>query len=140
MLEDATIVATDDFAAWNDPIDWWRRMLEEVLEPIAAGRPARYRRRDFVTGDLQQWVTVPVTSVTIIEGVSSSRREYADLLCFSVWVDTPRDERLRRGLERDGADALPLWQRWMATEDEFFAQDRPWERADAIVPGTPSPG
>jgi len=79
---------------------------------------------------------VPEAGVTIIEGVSSSRREWADRLCFSVWVETPRDERLRRGLEREGTDALSAWNGWMAVEDEFFARDKPWERATAIVPGT----
>jgi hypothetical protein len=60
-------------------------------------------------------------------------------LCFGVWVDTPRAERLRRGLDRDGADALVLWDIWMATEDAFFALDRPWDRADAIISGAGLP-
>jgi uridine kinase len=134
-LGDATIVPTDDFATWNDPLDWWHRMSDEVIRPIAQGRTARYRRRDFLTGRFLDWVMVPTKAVTIIEGVSSSRREWADRLCFSVWIETPRDERLRRGLERDGADALPAWEGWMAAEDEFFELDRPWERADAIIAG-----
>lgn len=136
VLGNASVVPTDDFAAWNDPLLWWPRMRDEVIEPIAAGLPARYRRRDFLTGDLREWVAVPSTPVTIIEGVSASRREWADLLCFSIWVDTPRDERLRRGLDRDGAAARPLWEGWMASEDAFFALDRPWERADAVVSGS----
>lgn len=139
-LGDATVVATDDFAAWNDPLGWWRRMRDEVIEPIAEGHVARYRRRSFVTGELLDWVTVPATRVTIVEGVSSSRREWSDHLCFAVWVDTPRDERLRRGLERDGLDARSLWDAWMAAEDEFYARDRPWERADAIVSGVARTG
>jgi uridine kinase len=131
----AMIVPTDDFAAWYDPLDWWPRMLTEVVEPLSRGLPARYQRRDFSTGVLLDWTTVPPARFTIIEGVSSSRRDWAERLCFSVWVDTPREERLRRGLERDGADAVTLWQKWMATEDAFFALDRPWERADAVIPG-----
>lgn len=134
-LGDATVVPTDDFAAWNDPLGWWRRMLDDVIEPIAEGHRARYRRRDFLSGDLLGWVTVPTARVTIVEGVSASRREWSDRLCFRIWVETPREERLRRGLERDGADARALWEGWMATEDAFFAGDRPWERADEIVSG-----
>jgi uridine kinase len=134
-LGDATVVPTDDFAASDDPLGWWRRMRDDVIEPIAEGRGARFRRRDFLSGQLLEWVTVPAARVTIVEGVSSSRREWSDRLCFRIWVETPREERLRRGLERDGVDARALWDGWMAAEDAFFAQDRPWERADAIVPG-----
>ncbi len=134
-LGDAVIVPTDDFAAWFDPLDWWPRMLTEVVQPVSEGRHARYQRRDFATGALLDWVTVVPASVTIIEGVSSSRCEWAEHLCFSIWVDTPRGERLRRGLVRDGQDARVLWEAWMATEDAFFALDRPWERAAAVVSG-----
>jgi uridine kinase len=137
-LDGAVIVPTDDFAAWHDPLDWWPRMLAEVIEPLSKGLPARYQRREFSTGVLLDWIAVPPARITIIEGVSSSRREWAARLCFSVWVDTPRAERLRRGLARDGADAQVLWDEWMATEDAFFAVDQPWERADAVVPGARS--
>lgn len=66
---------------------------------------------------------------------STGHGQWSERLCFRIWVETPREERLRRGLERDGVDARALWDGWMAAEDAFFAQDRPWERADAIVPG-----
>src|SRR4051812_18711178 len=51
-LDGAAIVPTDDFAAWHDPLEWWPRMLVEVIEPLSNGRPARYQRREFSTGAL----------------------------------------------------------------------------------------
>ena len=135
-LGDAVVVPTDDFAAWDDPLDWWPRMLTDVIEPASAGCGARYQRRRFMTGTLQDWVSVAPAAFTIIEGVSSSRSEWSGYLCFSVWVETPRAERLRRGLARDGDDARGLWEAWMSAEDAFFAVDRPWERASVVVSGT----
>ena len=31
----APVVHTDDFAAADNPIDWWPRLLEQVIEPLA---------------------------------------------------------------------------------------------------------
>jgi uridine kinase len=74
--------------------------------------------------------------VVVIDGVSSSRIEWAHVLSFAIWVETPRELRLRRGLERDGEAALPLWEQWMAAEDDYVARDRPDTRADVVVDGT----
>ena len=53
----------------------------------------------------------------------------------------------QNGLRCSTADALPyrelrhdqaardFWAEWMAEEDPFLEQDRPWERADVIVAG-----
>ncbi|MBC7302299.1 MAG: hypothetical protein H5T78_15295, partial [Nocardia sp.] len=56
-------------------------------------------------------------------------------LSLSIWVETPRDTRLTRGLDRDGVEALPLWQRWMTAEDAHFAADRTSDHADVVVNG-----
>ena len=44
-----------------------------------------------------------------------------------------------RGITRDGGDAAAsaFWDEWMAQEFPFVADQRPWERADFIVTGTP---
>ncbi|HEU5213167.1 MAG TPA: hypothetical protein VFU10_10390 [Gaiellaceae bacterium] len=39
---DAPVVHTDDFASWDDPVDWWPVLLEQVLEPLAVGQAARF--------------------------------------------------------------------------------------------------
>ena len=132
----APVVHTDDFASWDEPIDWWPRMLEQVIEPLTAGRPARYQRYDWAERRPADWLTVEPVPIVIIEGVSAGRREWAEHLAYVIWVETPRDERLRRGLERDGDDAVDLWRSWMADEDAHFAADPTRERADLIVAGT----
>ena len=71
----------------------------------------------------------------IVEGVSSSRSEWADLLAFRIWVETPRRVRLQRGLARDGPGFLAQWEDWMAAEDAYVARDRPDVRADVVVDG-----
>lgn len=129
----ASVVRTDDFASWDEPLDWWPRLLREVIEPLAAGRNAVYRRYDWEARQLGEEITVQPAPIVIIEGVSSSRSEWAAHLAFAVWVDAPREVRLRRGLERDGEGATALWAGWMADEDAYVARDLPNERADLVV-------
>ncbi|NNH68491.1 hypothetical protein HLB23_01100 [Nocardia uniformis] len=129
------VLHTDDFASWDHPLDWWPRLERQILAPIAAGRPGRYQRYDWGTGALSEWHEVDPPQVLILEGVSAARGAVRDRLTLSIWVETPANVRLTRGLERDGVDALPLWQRWMADEDAHFATDRTREHADVIVSG-----
>jgi len=94
------LVHTDDFASADDPLNWWPRMIDQILE-----------------------------------GVSASRDVFRPYLSLAVWVEMPADERLRRGLERDGEQARDQWRRWMAEEVAWGDAERPWERADVVVPG-----
>ncbi|CAN5177258.1 hypothetical protein BH11ACT5_BH11ACT5_00720 [soil metagenome] len=131
----ATLVHTDDFSRWDLPLDWWPRMLEQVLLPLAHGQDARFQRWDWERGQLAEWHTVPAGGTVIVEGVSSSREVFRRYLAASVWVDTPRDLRLARGLERDGQQAAPLWAAWMAAEDAWVALENPRASASLIVEG-----
>ena len=133
---DAQVVCTDDFASWEEPLEWWPRLIEQVLEPLSKNHPGRYQRCDWDTRQLAEWHEVPVAPFLVLEGVSSSRAVFTPYLTFRVWVETPRQERLRRGLERDGQDAIDLWRDWMAREDAYVAAERPRERADLVVSGT----
>ncbi len=43
----APVIHTDDFAAADNPIDWWPRLLEQVIEPFVRGDAAHYQRYDW---------------------------------------------------------------------------------------------
>lgn len=134
-LGDAPIIHTDDFASWENPLNWWPRLIEQVLEPLSANWPARYQRYDWITKQLAEWHDVQPVQFIVLEGVSASREAFRPYLAFSIWVDTPRDERLRRGLERDGEDARGLWEQWMAEEDRYVEREDPVKNADVVVSG-----
>jgi uridine kinase len=46
------------------------------------------------------------------------------------------DGTFRRGLERDGEDALPLWAAWSEKEQRYWAAQHPRDAADEIVDGS----
>ncbi len=138
-LGDVAILHTDDFGAWDNPLGWYRRLLDEVLAPLASGVPARYQRYDWDVRKLAEWHEIDPRDFLIIEGVGSSQSALAPYLSASVWVQTSRAERLRRGLERDGQQALALWEEWMRAEDEYIAAQRPDRCADLVVSGDERP-
>lgn len=82
------------------------------------------------------WHTIEPAPIVIIEGVSASRAEWAAHLSLVIWIETPREERLRRGVKRDGIAALDDWETWMAEDDVHYEHDPTRERADVVVDGT----
>ncbi len=82
---------------------------------------------------------MPASPVVLVEGVSASRRELGDLLDVAIWVDGDIAEQERRGVMRDGGDeaAQRFWDEWQAAERPLLDADRPWDRADLLVLGTP---
>ena len=109
--------------------------------PAYAREPVRYRPpawEDWGRG--KGAVEVPTgCSLLILEGVGAARRELMHVLDRVVWVQADLERAGTRGIIRDGGDAgaVSLWDSWMAEEFPFLAEQRPWERADVIVSGTP---
>lgn len=105
-----------------------------VLRPLAHGEPGRYRRYDWHAGTYAEEHAVAPAPLLVLEGVASGSATWADLTTVLVWVETGEDERLRRGIARDGERLRPQWLAWMAEETALFAERRTRERADLVVP------
>jgi uridine kinase len=134
-LGDVPIVRTDDFATWDNPVDWWPQLLERVLVPLSRNEPARFERSHWGGPRDGELVEIEPTELLIVEGVTASRNAFVPYLIYSIWVEASAELRLQRGLERDGPDALEQWQAWMTEEDEYVERERPDERADIVIQG-----
>jgi uridine kinase len=131
----APIVHTDDFASHDVPIEWWPRMLADVIEPLLGGRPASYAAYDWVNRNTGATREIDPAPLVVIEGVGACRAAWRSRLALSIWVETPRDERLRRGLARDGAELADFWRDWMVAEDGYVAAENPSAYVDLVVDG-----
>jgi len=138
------VVSVDDIA-WHAPMFGWAPLAAEgVLVPFREGRSVRYRPPAWdvharpghleVNGDV---------SVLFLEGVGASRRALAELIDVAVWVQSDYATAERLGIARDiasgvngdDAESVAFWHAWMAQENPFLANDRPWTRADLVVAG-----
>jgi len=133
-LDGAEIVHTDDFASWDNPLDWWSELIERLLVPLSQNKKARFERSRWTDAD-RGWAEVRPADFVILEGVTASRKAFRPFLTYSIWVEAPPELRLRRGLERDGDDARAQWESWMADEQRYRAAEYPHERADFVVRG-----
>jgi uridine kinase len=135
-VPDTSVVHIDDFAAPSVPGWDWDRFRAQVLLPLQDGRPACYQRWDWDTDRGAEWHEIPVGGPVVVEGVSATRREVGAPWAVTVWIDAPRDLRLARAVERDGAARLERWLTdWMPSEDAWAARERPLDYIDLIVSG-----
>lgn len=132
------VIHTDDFATHDEPLEWWPRMLAQVIEPLLRNEPATFRPYDWLRREPGAPMTVAPADVVIIEGVGATRKAWRDQLRLRIWVDTDSDLRLRRGLERDGDELADFWRDWRIAEDDYVAAEHPQQHADLIVAGDPA--
>jgi energy-coupling factor transporter ATP-binding protein EcfA2 len=129
------LVSTDDFATWDDPVAWWPRFAEGVLQPLACGGDGGFHPMDWSgpVPRLGELVRVPVPDVLLIEGVSAGRASFRRSLSHLCWVPgPPAPVRLDRAARRDGEAARPRLAQWQAFERGWFAVDRTERDADSI--------
>ena len=154
---DAALIPRDDFfaahisdAEWDsrtveerasDAIDW-QRLRAEALEPLLAGRPARWHAFDFEAGlradgtyaMRTDYVERKPSAVILLDGAYSARPELADLVALSVLVDAPVEVRHARLAAREEARFLDAWHaRWDAVEAYYLRHVRPISSFDLVV-------
>lgn len=140
----AEIVHTDDFAGWDNPLNWWPLVIERVFEPIKKGMTTlNYpRSKWWENHHPEPVVDQPVTRVMILEGVSSLRKEFRGYISLGFFVDTPKELCLQRGIERDTStgksqeELTEMWTKWFEEEDIYIKRDNPKEHADLVLDGT----
>ncbi len=133
-LGGASLVHMDDlYPGWDGLAAAVPLLHEWIVAPLAAGRPARYRRYDWGLGRYTGDHDLGTPPVLVIEGAGSGARIIATRAVLLVWVDAPPAERFRRAMERDGDTYQPHWERWARQEQSHFAAEGTRERADIEV-------
>jgi energy-coupling factor transporter ATP-binding protein EcfA2 len=135
-VPEARVLHMDDlFEGWGGlpAVD---SQLDSVLRPLSSGRSGHYRRYDWFSDAWAETVLVPPCPLLVVEGVGSGAARFDHLRTLLVWIEAPYDERMRRGLDRDGDVFAAHWEQWARDEEALFTRDRSRERADLVVDGT----
>jgi len=160
---EAALVQSDDFfaagisnAEWDartpegratDAIDW-RRVRVEALEPLLAGKPARWHAFDFAAGVRpdgtysmdSDFIERKPARVIVLDGAYSTGGALADLIDLTVLVDAPTQVCHDRLLAREEGKFLAAWHaRWDAAEEVYFNQMRPRSSFDFVVINSATP-
>jgi hypothetical protein len=135
VLPGARIVAVDDFGRAGVP--GWDRALftAQVLQPLLAGRPARYQHWDLVADAGQDDVEVPSGVPVVVEGVSATDDRVPVPWDVTLWLEVPAAERERRIRARASYPTFrERWRTdWWPNEQAYAAAQQPWTRVDAVV-------
>ena len=138
-----TIIHTDDF---YKPVDQrtiglvpeiispdfdWDRMEREVFIPpparnathsVAGGQPPFIVKGGAAAGE-----------ILIVVGVYALQSRFVSYYDFKIWVDCPRETRIKRMIEREGPAVAKQWQtNWLPREERYLEVDQPDTRADVI--------
>jgi len=138
----AVVVHGDDFYTGTQRTDReWATLFDvdrleaEVLRPARAGAERiSYRRYDWSNSVIGDAVEVIVGDVLIVEGVYVTHPGVHGLYDLTAWVECSYEERLRRGVERDGESMRSTWtDLWMPEEDLYRQMFRPDLHADITL-------
>ena len=110
----------------------WKKLRDEVIYPLHSGRNARFQPYDWLTGFLTNWVEVASGSITIIEGVLTTRNELSDLYDLRIWISCPGDIRIPRMLGR-GDTPIEEINFWLPTETQYIADHSPEKKAHLVI-------
>lgn len=112
----------------------WQRLRDEALLPLREGKSARYRRYDWSTDRLAEWMEIEPREIVLVEGVFSTRPELRPRIDVTIFIETPRDERMRRMLARP-QPSTSWMDLWMAAEDWYLENIAPHQHADLVIEG-----
>jgi uridine kinase len=133
---DAPVVSLEDlYGGWDGLEHGIDLLVAAVLEPLAAGRPPRVPRYDWVAGQWAEPTVLEPPAVLIVEGVGAGARRAAVYASLLVWLEVSPAVRKKRALDRDGETFAPHWDRWAAQEDAMLAREQTPERADIVLDG-----
>ncbi|MFF4010290.1 uridine kinase [Streptomyces sp. NPDC001717] len=129
----APVLHLDDVATHEELFGWQERLRAQVLEPLAAGRPAHWAPYDWVERRFGPQRVLEPVPVLVVEGVGAGRRVLRPHLARLLWMETPRATSWGRGRDRDGRELSDFWDRWERAELAHFSDDPSRPFADTLV-------
>lgn len=131
----------DMYEGWGGLPTLWETLGQRVLEPLARGEAARFRRWDWARGERAEWIEVEAvdargSDALVVEGVGVAGRRARQYASLVVYVEAPWDVRLARGIEREGEALRDEWLRWEAAEEPILSAEGTRAAADIVVDGT----
>ena len=131
---DCPVVHMDNlYPGWDGLAAAPTLLAEQVLAPLAQGERGAYARWDWAWSEWGETQEVPATDLLVVEGCGSSVSPAGDFAAVRVFLEADREERMRRGIERDGESYRPHWERWAAQEIELYARDGTREKAHLVL-------
>jgi len=113
--------------------DLSRRVVDQVLAPLAAGRSARWQSYDWAAKAFGEWRELTAPAVLVLEGCGAGARAHSPYTTLLVWLETTPDQAVARMVARDGPEVVGHLAGWRRSEELHFAANGTRERADVVI-------
>lgn len=136
----ADVVPVTQVVHCDELLEGWRGLpglastVAGMLAPLAAGEVGHWRRWDWLADAWAEAHSVRPGGLLVLDGVGCWSPRIADVVGFLVWVEAAPEQRLARGIARDGEQMRPQWEQWRLDEDELFVRLATRDHADLVVP------
>jgi uridine kinase len=139
-LPSVASVPMDDFIVKDKVLEAWdkgafdrARLESQVLKPLSKGKPVKYQKLLWASNTLSDFIELPQSDVTIVEGISSYHPDIAHYYDFKIWVEAPVAVARERGRARDGDNEnAQHWDLWAKNDLEYQKSFQPERTADFI--------
>lgn len=133
-----TLHGDDMYEGWEGLTRLDQVLWDQVLAPLAASRVGAFHLWDWVAGRRTHRIEVPPLPYLLIEGVGVASRAAREVAALVIWVEAPWEERLRRGLARDGDsyDVVEQWRGFEADTGAIHAASGARDAAQVHIDGT----
>ncbi len=117
----------------------WERFEKEVIDRLKNGEEICYAPYDWKEKKFHDEIFIEKDQSVIIEGVYVSQEKYREVYDAIIWISTPDQMRLERGIKRDGEVVRAMWENvWLPYTQKYMNEHRPDEAADIIIDGAES--
>jgi uridine kinase len=121
-----SLVRLDDiYPGWNGLNAAASQLTDRVLRPRSEGRPAAWRRWDWVADQPAEWHAVDPGRPLIVEGCGTLARANAGISDLRIWIAADEAVRKRRALTRDGAVFAEHWSQWQDEWEAYCGRETP---------------
>jgi uridine kinase len=137
-LPGCAVLHTDDLAWHHGVFSWDRLLIDDVLPVVRSGRALSYRPPAWRVRGREGAIELPPDlRYLILEGVGATQGSVRAELAVAIWVETDEPTRLARDAERVAAGEISAasYAGWMAEENAYVTDQRPWDDADLVING-----
>lgn len=112
------------------------RFQQEVIAALENKTPISYGHQNLESGAIKK-VKIPVGQRVIVEGIYCLELRFRAAYDFSIFVDTPKPELLKRGMGSELGEASWL-DKWLIGEETYLEAQSPGFSADLVLDGSKS--
>ncbi len=133
-----TLHGDDMYEGWDGLTTLDEVLWDQVLAPLAAGQAGSFLMWDWAAGSRTHRIEVPPRPYLLVEGVGVASRAAREVAALVIWVEAPWEERLRRGIARDGEsyEVVEQWRGFEADTETVHAASGAQAAAQVHIDGT----